>query len=213
MLSCKKKWKKPASVTFSFQMNTNSSSGLVNFTSAYFLLNKFEYAGVREQGTTHVDFSKDFTPYSQININPTTPSSGIEFDIPQGTYDKIEVKCAIQEQPDTIPTFIVNGTYIDTSNNPVPVQFIYDASEGFPIIAKNSSGGSQVVFVKDKSYSAKIIFNPKYWFEAIPKSMLDVAVTTTIGGVQTIIISEDYNSDIYQLVAGRIGDGNQLIFE
>ncbi|MEW6468339.1 MAG: hypothetical protein AB1458_05405 [Bacteroidota bacterium] len=209
--SCEKKWKKPTDVSFGFQLNSNSGSGLIKFTSGYILLDRIDFDGERKQGSNNVDFSKDYDPNVQIDLSTINLSSGIAFDIPQGTYTRIDLNVRTEEQQNSMPNLVIYGTYINTINDTLAVQFEFNSGESFEITAQSSSGGNEIVLIEDQPSTTKIVFNPKYWFDVVPQSMLDSANITIVNGVQTIIVSENDNQDIYQLAADRIRDGNQVI--
>lgn len=211
--SCeKKKWKKPTDVSFGFRLNSNSGNGLIKFSSGYFLLSRIDFSGDRNQGSSPVEFSKDYEPNSQIYFNPNVLSGSISFDIPQGTYTKIDMKVRTEEQQNNAPTLIIYGTYINTISDTIAVRFEFTSGESFEIQGVNSSGGTEILLMEDKPSSTSIIFNPKYWFDVVPQSMLESATIVLESNIQTMIINESDNDDIYQLVVGRIKDGNELIF-
>ncbi len=212
MVSCERKWKKPADVSFGFQLNSNSADGLVKFTSGYFLLDKIDFNGDRKQGSNNVSFSKDYDPNAQIYLNSTALSGGLTFDIPQGTYTRIDLKVSMEEQPGNAPSLVVYGTYINTINDTIAVRFEFISGETFELQGQSTSGGAEIFLMEDKPSSTSIIFNPKYWFDVVPQSMLESATIVIESSVQTMIINDSSNSDIYELVIDRLSDGNQLMF-
>ena len=66
--------------------------------------------------------------------------------------------------------------------------------------------------MEDKPSSTSIIFNPKYWFDVVPQGMLESATIVIESSVQTMIINDSSNLDIYELVIDRLKDGNQVFF-
>ncbi len=210
--SCQKKWKKPTDVSVNFLLNSNSSDGFVKFTSGYFLLARIDFDGVRKQGDNNVAFSKDYDPNTQILLSASTSLSSVAFDIPQGTYTDIDLEVRTEEQANDDPTIIVYGTYVNSAFDTLAVRFEFTSGETFEVQGQNSSGGTEVLLIEDQPATTAIIFNPKYWFDVVPQSMLESATIVIENSVQTIIISESENEDIYQLVVARLNDGNQAIF-
>lgn len=213
VISCEKKWKKPSDVSFGFMLNSNSGSGLVKFSSGYFLLSEIDFDGQRKQGSSNVNFTKEYDPNEQVSLNISALSPGIVFDIPQGTYTSINVDAKIEEQSNNAPNLVLYGTYINTINDTLAVRFEFSSGDNFEMTASNSSGTNEILLMEDRSSTASIIFNPKYWFDIVPQSMFESADVVIENGIPTIIISENENEDIYQLVADRVEDGNQIIID
>lgn len=210
--SCNKKWKEPAKVTFGFKLSANTSSGLIKFSSGYIMLSEIDFTGERRQGDNHIEFSKDYQPNAQVNLNPYTLSSGFTFDIPQGTYTSIDLKSRIDAQPNNMPSMVMFGTYVDSLNNVIAVRLELRSGEVFDMPGQNTSGGNEITLVEDKASTVSVNLNPQYWFDAVPESMLEDAEAVSENGITTMVISESENQDIYQLIAGRIKDGNSVIF-
>jgi hypothetical protein len=207
--SCKKKWSKPTEVSFKFQLNSNSNSGLIKFSDAYIMLNKTTVTGDRKQSPGHIDLEQ--TTNFPVSFSSSSPGAPIKFDIPQGTYNSITLK--YETNTDQNGTSLqIKGIYTDSSGNPIPVLFIFSAGDNINIPAKNTSGGNDIVLVEGHPVSASIILNPNYWFASVSKSMMDNAELEDVGGVQTILITKDENDDLYGLIINRIKDGNQCVF-
>lgn len=209
--SCGKKWKKPTEVSFKFQLNSNSNSGLVKFTSGFLTLNKISFMGDRKQGQNHIDLNQSFNNNLQVNFSQTASSSGIIFDIPQGTYDKIEVQMGT-DGDQTGTSLLIFGYYVNALNDTIALQFEFPADDAINIQAQNASGGNQIVLIEDQPSNPSVIMNPNYWFASVSQSMLDGATQNLILGVPTIVINDNDNSDIYELVADRLKDGNEIVF-
>jgi len=208
--SCKKKWKQPTDVSFKFLLNSNSNTGLVKFTNAYLFLNKISYTGDRKQSPTHIELQQQLNGLP-INFSSGSASSALKFEIPQGTYSKIDIKYeTISNQNAT--SLEINGTYVDSSGNTIAVQFIFPAADGITLTAKNASGGNEIVLIEGHPVTANITLNPNYWFASIPKSIFNDAEVEDKNGVQTISIDKDNNEDLYNLIVNRIKDGNECVF-
>jgi len=209
--SCQKKWKKPTGVVFNLQLGSNSASGPVNFTSGYMVLNKVSFTGERKQGVQHIALDQSYSGTNPVNFSGNATGIGINFDIPQGTYSQIDVN--LETGTDTHGNSIqINGTFVDSLNHTYAVQFIFSAANSTTIRATNTSGGNEINLVADRPETATIIMNPSYWFAALSKSMMNKAEHETVGGVQTIQISNDENENLYSLIVNRIKDGNSVIF-
>lgn len=215
MLSfCKKKdqWKLPTDVAFKMDINrTVSSNGKLEFTKGVITLASFNFEGKREQGDD-VYFSKSFSNGLNIVFDPNTTISELDFDIPQGTYNKIAISFETSDDYGD-ESIIVEGTYIHTNGSLYPIKFEFNDSEYFSIIAKSVSGNSQIILNQNVASFAKIKLNPLHWFQVISTSMLDNADLVDINGVSTIVVSEDENENIYNLVVDRIDESSENIFQ
>ena len=208
--SCKKKWKQPTEVSFKFQLNGNSNAGPVKFTNAYLLLNKVSVSADRKQSPPHVDLQQQLNNLA-LNFSTTPSSTVFKFDVPQGTYSNFNLKYETSTNQSGY-SMLINGTYIDSTGNTLALQFVFSAADVMNLNAKNNSGGNEIVLVEGHPTTATINLNPNYWFAAISSDMLDEADQETINGVQTITIDFDTNDDLYNLIANRIKEGNQCIF-
>lgn len=209
--SCGKKWKKPTETSFKFQLNSNSNSGLVKFTSGFLTLNKISFNGDRKQGQNHIELDQSFSSNLQVNLSQSITSSGIKFDIPQGTYSKMEIKMET-DGDQTGASLLILGYYVNTINDTIALRFEFPADDAIQIQAKNSSGGNEIVLVEDCPVFPNVILNPNYWFSTVTQSELDSATQNIILGVPTIVINDSDNSDIYELVVDRLKDGNEIVF-
>ncbi|MBI4945499.1 MAG: hypothetical protein HY840_03755 [Bacteroidetes bacterium] len=175
------------------------------------MLDKVSFKGERKQGTKEVNLEQQFSSTMPIYLSLNATSPGIKFDIPQGTYSQIEIKLETSTDPSGT-ALQVNGTYLDSSNNDVAVQFTFSAADVTDIIAKNSSGGNQIVLIADQPATVTIIINPVYWFAPVSESILDEAAEDIENGVPVIQINKDKNQDIYNLIINRINDGCEAVF-
>lgn len=210
-VSCGKKWKKPASVSYEFRLHDNSSTGLVNFTGAQVRIANIKFSGDRKQGQKHVEMDQSFDPALQLPLSLTSTSTAIEFDIPQGTYHKIEMQLNLDGALGAGASVILQGYYIKDSRS-VPVRFEYYSPRIIKAAARNLSGDPDIVLIEDQPAVATVLLNPSLWFQQIPANMFDNAQLTASWGDSVMVISPAHNEDIYKLVIDRIDQGNEVVF-
>lgn len=212
IVSCNKKWKKPTDVFFDFQLNSNSNNGIVKFNTASINLNKIYFNGERSQGVKSVQLSQSLA--NQLIHFDTNPSSaGITFNIPQGTYSKMDIDLSIIANQNE-PALSVYGTYIDTLDNDTSaIVFQLFDQHIINLIANQSGGGSQINLVAGNPATVNIILNPNYWFDLINPNLLDNANIEDIDGVETIFINANENINLYNLILNRITKNNEAIFK
>lgn len=64
----------------------------------------------------------------------------------------------------------------------------------------------------DTPATALIELDPIYWFDIVPTNMLENADLINVGGVMTLLVNEDENEAIYDLIADRIDESTEAIF-
>ncbi|PCH91083.1 MAG: hypothetical protein COB85_09590 [Bacteroidetes bacterium] len=212
--SCKKEdeWKLPTDVGFSMDVNRSySSNGKLVFTSGIITLASFDFEGERAQGDD-VYFSKSFPSGLNISFNSKSVISQLDFDIPQGTYTRISIAFSTLDDFDD-NNIVVNGNYTNSSGTDYPIKFEFKSGEYFDIVAEDYTGGSEIVLDKDLTESVFIQLDPIHWFQIISTTLLDNADLVNVNGIQTIVISEDVNDNIFDLVVDRLDESMETVFK
>lgn len=212
LIGCKKnQLKKPTDVSFKLTINKDlSSNGKLVFTSGTFWLSEFDVAGTRQEGDP-IAFSKSFPGGLAINFSSNAISE-LDFDIPQGVYTNLEVEFDALESSGGI-SLVVNGTYVNNSMTNIPVRFEFMSAETFAIEGEDYAGSSTIVLDKDVPLSALIELDPIYWFDIVPANMLENATLTDVEGTMTLLINENVNEDIYDLLADRVDESAEAVFQ
>jgi len=207
--SCGKKWKEPVSTSFSFSMKETAGNPQLIFYQASLLLEKLEIEGSRKQGEEHI-FLEKTNATGIYTFSPASPSSTISMDIPQGTYSEITARVFLQT--DTEGSYHIEAVFINAAGDSIPMIYKYDP-ETVLEVRSSSSGQSAINLIEDNSYRAKIYLNMNYLFDAVPNQSLEDAELSTVNSVPAIEIDEDNNSDIYNILAGRINQCLELTIE
>jgi len=123
--------------------------------------------------------------------------------IPAGSYRSVNLGIEIYDETDE-PSVVILGTYttIDTVN--IPLRFEFNSGEVF------EANASEVVLLENTETTAKITLDPNFWFSSVTLQMLDNAVRDENG---IILISGSINSDIFTLVADKLDEATQAIFQ
>ncbi|MFH0896145.1 MAG: hypothetical protein V2A54_17060 [Bacteroidota bacterium] len=213
IFSCNKdKWKEPTTVGFVVDINrTMGQGGKLNFTKGNIVLGNFIFDGDRVQGDD-VYFSNNYSSGLNISFDPSNVPSDLNFDIPQGTFTKIDISFTTSSAAGE-NQIVVEGNYKNSmNNNDYPIRFEFKASQTFSITSQNANGNSEIILKKDVPVTSTIFFDPVYWFQPVSQAMLNNADMFDVGGVQTIVISDICNISIYSIVANRIGGGSKITF-
>ncbi len=189
-------------------MDINHSTalgGALAWTSGNIMIANFTFEGKRVQGGD-VYFTKTYSTGLNIFFDPNNTISEWDFEIPQGTYTKINISYKTYGKSGD-KSIVLKGIYKNTTNNIIyPVTFEFEAEEYYTIVAKTSSGSAEIVLSKDVAASALIKADPVYWFQTVSTSMMDNATLTTVNGNPTILISDSNNTNIYDAVRDRMND-------
>lgn len=207
--SCGKKWKEPVTIFFSFKLEEVPENSQLLFYQSDLVLEKLEFEGNRKQGEEHV-FLEKTTAAGTYSFSLASESSTISMDIPQGTYT--EIKTRVYLNADADGSFHLNGAFINTSGDTVPLIFKYDP-ETVLELRTPSSGQSSINLVEDNIYRGRIYFNVAYLFDAIPNQDLEDAELSVVNSVATIEIDEENNSDIYDILSERIDQCLRMTIE
>jgi hypothetical protein len=184
-------------------------NGKLTFSSGYFSLYKLSFDGKRKKGDD-VDFEKEYISPLQVAFDPNNASQELMFTIPQGIYEKIEMKFETDDDNGIVSLKVV-GNYQNTSGDNIPVYLEINESEVFELTGTASSG-QEIVLDKDVATKAKVLFNVSYWFESVSMNSFENAVLTSVNGTDAIVISNTSNESIYDNIIDRLEESDKIIF-
>lgn len=210
--SCKKDtFTDPTDVRFIIDINRNSGAGgKLIFSKGNLVINEFIFESDRVQGDD-IYFKNSFSSGIYITFDPDAPVSELNFDIPQGTYTRINITFSTAGDVNDTHIF-VEGSYNSGMGISYPIRFEFKAKETFSVLSQSISGGSEIVLNKDIPMTPKIIFDPIYWFQPVSQNLFDNAEIVDIEGVSTILINSTTNTEIFNIIVGRIRGGVKIIF-
>lgn len=147
-------------------------------------------------------FSKTHEQIAVIDLATGTATPEVSFKVPANKYQNVYLGVEIQDENDK-PSIVVNGTFYNSSNESVPVRFEFNSGEVFEAEA------AAVTLTEDQNVVAKISFSPSYWFSSISTEQLEAA--QRVNGV--IVISETVNANIFSIVADKLDDATEAVFQ
>lgn len=203
--------------------------------SGRYILSAVEFEGYRESGEDYF-FQKEFENGLEADLNAGLPSTVLNFDMPQGVYqrisialhihkaakegeeneednDKRESDLELEEADLQEASLILKGFYINNKEEEIPFIFLYDFDDVFEYNLSMSGADEVVSISSEGGANAMIEFNPSYWLQQINARMLESAKLDEVEGVPTIIISESRNEHIFNLLSRRIEKASDLTFE
>ncbi len=169
-------------------------SGNLVFHSGSLVLEEIEFEGElqgNDGGEKVVEIDQVTTiDFASGNATPALPDIVLE----SGTYEELEFSIDLFEGADT-PPLVITGDYTHSNNEVIPIRFEYDGDELFEIDAE------QVTLSDDQNLEVRLLLDPVFWFSTVPTNLLDNAI---LGPDNVILVSEDSNSDIYEIVVSRM---------
>lgn len=212
LVGCKKnQLKTPTDVSFKMDINRNTSNdGKLVFHGGTILLAAFDVEGKRQEGDP-ISFSRSFPQGLLINFDPNNGVPAIQYDIPQGVYTELTISFeTFDDNGDN--TIVVNGTYTNTLGTDIPVRFEFLSSEYFEITGEDGANSGLIVLDKDTPANAHIKLDPIYWFDILTTNQMENADLVNFGGTPTILINESDNDNLYDLLADRIDESTEAVF-
>lgn len=150
-------------------------------------------------------FEREFANGLLVLLDSNVAIPEFDFEIPQGNYSEIDV---VFNTFDDLGqnTIVVEGTFVNSSSQSIPLRFEFMSSEYFSLQVNQSASGGNIIM--DQSSISKFLFklDPIYWFDIVPFNMLENATITNLQGVNTLLINESVNANIHDLVADRIDE-------
>jgi hypothetical protein len=199
------KWrlKQPATLNLSWKFySTTSNQGNAVISKGYFYSKQFIVSGTRVKGDP-VQITQDIL-LDKIQFS-TQNDLGIGLDIPMGDYTKFEIK-----------------TLIDKTNHPcIRLEgYCFKGAEQIPMIIEWSDYEDLSFKVQNpfylerkKSYKVYIGFDVNQLLSSIPSSVWNNPSYVNQDGVPTLIISKDYNIQMFNKITDQIPNALILTVE
>ena len=205
-VGCKKEKSSNGGLTISTTMNRTSitlnrtmAASLV-FNSGYVVVREVVFDGDKNDGT---DVSITEEKITTIDLMTGVATPAFLMDIPKGTYTSVNLGIEIQDETSR-PSVVAEGIYTNDAGATTPVRFEFNSGEVF-----EANANSPVTLSQNTPATAKITFDPHLWFSTITKTQMNNATRTN--GV--IIISETKNAGLFDIVADRLDNATQAVFQ
>lgn len=205
----KRRLKQPTDIVTIVDIERNSTNlPYLTFSDGYIRLASLSLAGNRERGED-IDFSREWETGLVVQFDPSSRPPELNFNIPQGVYTMLDLNFdTFDDNGD--PTVLVNGTYINTQGQSIPVRFIFLDAEYFSIVAEADIGNGSIVLDKDVLSEMRVILDPIHWFQTITINQWENASTVSIDGAQTILIDENTNTTLFEIVVERLDESCEV---
>lgn len=170
------------------------------FNSGYVVVREVVFDGDRQDGES-VSITEE--KITTIDLMTGLANPPFVMDIPAGTYTSVNLGIEIQDETNR-PSVVAEGIYTNAAGVTTPVRFEFNSGEVFEV-----NSNSTVMLSQNTPATAKISFDPHVWFSTITRNQLDNAAKTN--GI--IIISETKNSGLFDIVADRLDNATQAVFQ
>lgn len=201
LFGCEKyQLKQPTSLSINWKMTENSPElNQVELTDGKVFSEVFSVEGQRVKGDD-VIIEQTF-PTSIISFN-SEQNLGLLIDVPVGNYTTFKVKLSAIENTDF--AFEVNGIY-HTSTENLPVHIVWNQDKMLEFINKNS-----FELTKTKTYNCFLELNRQLLFQDVSVIQWEQASITMENDVPTIVISKDFNTNIFNDINDKLNNSLQL---
>lgn len=183
----------------------------LNINQATTYITSVEIKGVREQGED-VFMVSEFDPPVEINLqDKQIVTSEISFDIPQGIYEKLEIKLYMGNN--SYPALDFRGSLGQGNSSPLQFSFSYVPMEIIRVRATGANPSEKIVLDKHRNSKAIVTLNAAYLFQNFTLDHLDnVSVINTNNGKE-VRINNKNNRSVFGLMTGRLENSMSVIFE
>lgn len=203
LIGCEKyNLKQPTSLALSWKMvNNDSQSNTVEFTGGKLNSDAFSVEGKRVAGED-VEIDQNF-PQSVISFG-TSQDLGLNVDVPIGNYTEFKLKLDANSADGY--SFKLNGIYHGTDD--VAVRIEWNTEQVLEFINNNS-----FELQKDKNYKCILELDKESLLQDISSLQWQGATITLENSIPTIVISKDFNSNIFSEINERIPSSLHLSIE
>ena len=221
LVSCKDELTLPAEVDFKFGMvpftnddaeaKSAGKSPSVGYAIDHgeFVVEAIEFDGRRDQGKD-VYFISNLSQKIVAELDKETTNIAVKFDVPQGSYNRIDIILHLGRNSDAPLVLIGNLNQGQAAS--VPIRFEFGFADEISIRAKAKSGTS-IVISRDKVTSAMVVVDTEFLFRFINPRVIALADMVDVDGVQTLLINHQRNVSIFNQVASRFHNSISVVFE
>jgi hypothetical protein len=214
----------PAKVKFSFGMlpsgtenemkeadvtNNPENGNFLVIDDGTLVISSIDFEG-RRQGASDVFFTADFDPPIVVDLKEEISSRLIQFDIPQGIFERIELTFHLGAEGH-LPLIMTGEANLPIVGNKL-VRFEYQYSEPVRVLAKNLTE-DQIVLRKDIESQATVFVNAEHLFRLVNPGLLIAAEILNEQGNEVILIAQGMNTPIFNVIANRLSQSFEVIFE
>lgn len=216
----------PAKVYFTFGLEPHHESGLKNQTAGsaanppfgqldidmgVLMVRAIEFDGKREQGRD-VYFVSDFETPLQIMLGDDEEGVEVSFDIPQGSYNKIDLGIHLGDFNTTdLPSLTLAGNMVLPNSQSVYVRFEYHFDDIIVVRSRGRVASQNILLRKDKISTANVELDVPFLFRFINMGELMSGQFVNENGNDVLVINEQYNQGLFNKIANRLNNAFSVV--
>lgn len=208
--------KVPVKVNIAFDMNTfemedeDKGDPVLTIDEGYLVINTIEIDGDRVEGEDY-SFTSYYDPSLLVELHEELASQDVIFEFPQGIYKNIEFSLIIGD--DEYPALRLRGICNKAPLENIPLLFEYPFTEKLQVEATDSEGSKVIVLTKEEASTATIILDTPNLCKLFNWGMIKQAELTAIEDEDVLLINNETNINIFNILAIRLEQSMQVVFE
>lgn len=209
--------KVPVKVNIAFDMNTyemqdeDKGDPVLTIDEGYLVINTIEIDGDRVEGEDY-SFTSNYDPTLLVELHDGISSKDVQFEFPQGIYKNIEFSLIIGEEAS--PALRLKGICNKAPLEGIPLLFEYPFTEKLQVEATNSEGKKEIVLTKEEEpITATILLDTPNLCKLFNWGMIKQAELVTIEDEDVLLINNETNINIFNILAIRLEQSMQVVFE
>ncbi len=218
----------PAKVYFTFGLEPLQESGLKNQSTesdanppfgqldidmGAMVVRAIEFDGKREQGRD-VYFISDFDAPLQIMLGKHEDNVEVSFDIPQGSYKKIDIGFHLGDFNGTgLPSLTLEGNMVLPNSQSVYLRFEYHFDDIIVVRSRGSVANENILLRKDKVSTATVEIDVPFLFRFINMGELMSGQFAHENGNEVLVINEHKNQALFNKLANRLNNAFSVVIQ
>ena len=192
------------------QVGEEAENGVfLSITDGVLVISRIDFEG-RRQNAEDVFFTAEFAPPIVAELAEGITNQYVQFDIPQGIYDRMEFIFHLGA-PGYMPLVMTGEANLPQFGEKL-VRFEYQYPEPIGTIATDPEEDA-IVLKKDEISTASVLIDAEKLFRLVNIGQLMSAEISNPGGIETIVINQDMNSPIFNVIANRLSQSFEVIFD
>ncbi len=218
----------PAKVYFNFEIEPHQDSelkshpagsaasppfGQLEIGTGRLLVRAIEFDGKREQGRD-VYFISDFDAPLQIMLGKHEDNVEVSFDIPQGSYKKIDIGFHLGDFNGTgLPSLTLEGNMVLPNSQSVYLRFEYHFDDIIVVRSRGSVANENILLRKDKVSTATVEIDVPFLFRFINMGELMSGQFAHENGNEVLVINEHKNQALFNKLANRLNNAFSVVIQ
>lgn len=204
-----------AQIPFSFGLketstsNTNAriQSSHLSFSGGHALISSISFEAESVHDVDSLDIEFELEKIIKADLSNLTEPDYVA-NIPPGEYEEVEIEVEIKDTENE-PGILFEGTFTNADGKEIPIKFDY--RDGFEFEIEGEAADGQAIVLKSaEDPLAQITFDAQAWFSDVTHDDLEQA---QLDSNNVLLITENFNTYIYDKVVNRMGEAEEAVFQ